>query len=461
MQPFTKFASLASAAALAACQGRGVGAVPSTAAQPLSAAQASRAAVDWPQFRFDDDRTGVNPRENTLNSRNVSSLQLSWAAQLGELVDYSSPAVVNGVAYIGSRDGRLWAYSSNGCGQSLCSQPLWTSVSLGQIIDSPTVTKGRVYVGSQTSFSSNDGKLDVFSAAGCGQSACAPIWQGLAGTDAILQSSPAVAKGRAFIGSHDGRLYVFDADGCGGANTCVPLWTAATGGSIESTPTVDGNTVYVGSDDGNLYAFKARGCGSSTCKPLWVGHLGSAVFDSSPAISGKRVYIGSQHGVAAFNASGCGASTCQPLWQASNSSDFFNGSPAIYKGRIYIGDEDGLAVYAAKGCGKATCKPLWLDFGVGFQAAVVSSPSIANGVVYAGRNTGEVLAWKAGPCGKFLCDNIWSGATNDQIVSSSPTVVNGKVYIGSADNGSSSNIQGRLYVYALRANSQAIRPISR
>lgn len=448
---------MATSVLLAACQGHGVGAVPApnTAARPLtSSAPARRAAttVNWPQFRFNDDRTGFNPNETTLNVGNVPRLQLIWAAQLGGLVDYSSPAVVNGVAYIGSLDGRLWAYSANGCGTSLCAQPIWVSTSFGQIIDSPTVAGGRVYVGSQTSFSSNDGKLDVFSAAGCGQSACPPLWQGLAGDESILQSSPAVAKGRVYIGSHDGTLYVFDANGCGGSSTCSPLWTAKTGASIESTPTVDRdtNTVYVGSDDGNLYAFKARGCGKSTCNPLWKGQLGYPVFDSSPALAGKRVFIGSQHGVAAFNAAGCGGKTCQPLWQAANSADFFNGSPAIYKGRIYIGDETGVGVYAAKGCGQKLCRPLWLDFGVGFQAAVTSSPTVVNGVVFAGRNTGEVLAWKAGPCGSSVCDNIWSGLTNDEIVSSSPTVVNGQVYIGSADKSSPSNITGRLYVYGER-----------
>ena len=61
---------------------------------------------------------------------------------------------------------------------------------------------------------------------------------------------------------------------------------------------------------------------------------------------------------------------------------------------------------------------------------MLSSPTIANGVVYAGRNTGEVLAWRAGPCGNPICNQIWSGAVGDQIVTSSPTVVNGQLYIG-------------------------------
>ena len=70
-------------------------------------------------------------------------------------------------------------------------------------------------------------------------------------------------------------------------------------------------------------------------------------------------------------------------------------------------------------------------------------------MVYAGRKTGEVLAWPAAGCGKSTCDNIWSGEFNEQIVTSSPTVVNGQLYIGSADNTYPSEISGRLYVFAL------------
>src|SRR5438093_1040594 len=153
-----------------------------TLALGMIAVQASAATVDWPQFRFDNNHTGVNPLEKTLNRRNVPTLQVKWQAQLGQLVDFSSPAVVGGTVYIGSSDGVLWAYPSTGCGQSLCTTPLWKSTSLAQIIDSPTVSNGIVYVGSQTSPTSNDGRLDAFSATGCGSSVCAPLWQGLAGT---------------------------------------------------------------------------------------------------------------------------------------------------------------------------------------------------------------------------------------------------------------------------------------
>jgi len=411
-------------------------------------APARATTSDWPQFRFNRRHTGRTPNETTIGPANVAFLGPAWEAQLGTLVDSSSPAVVGGVVYVGSTDGTLWAYPADGCGHALCTTPLWRSVSLAQIIDSPTVAHGVVYVGSQTSPTSNDGRLNAFDATGCPSGVCSPLWQGDAGPESILESSPALGNGSVFVGAFDGRLFAFPAGGCG-RSLCPPTWTGATGGSIESTPTVVGGVAYVGSDDGLLYAFDASGCGAPTCAPMWTGTIGSPVFSSTPAVAHGRVVIGSAKTLAAFDANGCAASTCAPLWTASAGIDFFGGSPAIAGGRVYLGLENGLGVYAAAGCGQAACDPLWTDFGSGAQASVQSSPTVANGVVYVGRNTGQLLAWGAAPCGASVCSELWSGFTQDPIVSSSPAVVNGTVYVGSADDRFPEDVQGRIYVFRL------------
>lgn len=409
---------------------------------------ASAAPIDWPQFRFDESHTGYNPFEHRLDASNVPTLRLAWAAQLGRLVFASSPTVAGGMVFLGSMDGTLWAYPAKGCGNELCTVPLWHSTGLAQIVDSATVQDGVVYVGSQTSFDDNDGRLSAFAAEGCGKSACPPLWQGRTGKDSILQSSPAVAGGRVYVGAYDGRLYAFDAQGCGQA-MCEPLWTGRTHGSIESTPLVAGGVVYVESDDGRLYAFDAAGCGAAACQPLWTGKLPGAAYAASPALADGVIYAAAAHGLAAFAAGGCGDSECTPLWQAVDRSQFFGGSPAVAQGRVYIGMESMIAVFDAAGCGKARCKPRWYLYGPGAQAAIESSPTVANGVVYAGRNTGEVMAWRSEPCGELLCYPIWSALLREQIVNSSPAVVNGRLYIGSADDLAPENTQGRLYVFTL------------
>lgn len=409
-----------------------------------------RAPLDWPQFRFDDAHSGVNPFETTITRKNAKFLSLAWQAQLGQLVFGSSPVVVGGVVYIGDTGGTLWAYPADGCGQDFCDTPLWRSSYLAQIVDSPTVAGGKVYVGSQTSFDSNNGKLDVFNANGCGKPVCKPLWRGLAGQESILDSSPTVSNGVVYVGSFDHRLYAFPADGCG-EKRCKPLWTGLTGGTIESTPTIDGQWVLVGSDDGNIYAFPAGGCGARKCQPDWVGQIGYSVFESTPTLVGDTIYIGSQHAVAAFPAAGCGQQTCQPTWlgQYQGEQSFFGGSPTVDNGKLYIGVENELGVFDANGCGHPVCAPLYFDFGPGAQASISSSPTVANGVVYVGRNTAEVLAWSTRPCGEFECTPLWVGRTNDQIVNSSPTVVNGTVYIGSSDKFFPGDKSGRIYVYRL------------
>jgi len=47
--------------------------------------------------------------ENVLNSSNASGLTLSWKASTGLFIS-TSPAVVNGIVYIGSEDGHLYAF---------------------------------------------------------------------------------------------------------------------------------------------------------------------------------------------------------------------------------------------------------------------------------------------------------------------------------------------------------------
>jgi outer membrane protein assembly factor BamB len=50
-----------------------------------------------------------NPCEKVLNVRNVGKLSLKWSYSTNYLV-YSSPAVANGVLYVGSRDNHVYAF---------------------------------------------------------------------------------------------------------------------------------------------------------------------------------------------------------------------------------------------------------------------------------------------------------------------------------------------------------------
>ena len=78
------------------------------------------------------------------------------------------------------------------------------------VISSPAVANGVVYVGS------GDDKLYAFDAPGNTNCSgmpriCSPLWT--APTGAAVDSSPAVANGVVFVGSFDHHLYAFDAAG--------------------------------------------------------------------------------------------------------------------------------------------------------------------------------------------------------------------------------------------------------
>ena len=59
----------------------------------------------------------------------------------------SSPAVANGVVFVGENNNRIAAFDASGCGRSMCPE-LWQYITQGAIVSSsPAVVNGRVYVG--------------------------------------------------------------------------------------------------------------------------------------------------------------------------------------------------------------------------------------------------------------------------------------------------------------------------
>src|SRR5207249_2095559 len=91
--------------------------------------------------------------------------------------------------------------------------------------------------------------------------------------------------------SNDGRLNVLDADGCGAA-VCPPLWTGQAGRSIDiASPTVAGGVVLVSGGD-FVVAFAADGCGTDVCEPLWKGR--AELMSNTPAVADGVVYVDAQ-----------------------------------------------------------------------------------------------------------------------------------------------------------------------
>jgi outer membrane protein assembly factor BamB len=273
----------------------------------------------------------------------------------------SPPKVVNGVVYVGAQDGKLYAFDaagSTGCAGTpvkTCA-PLWTAATGSEIAATPAVVNGVVYVGA------TDGRLFGFDAAGstgCAGSpvkTCAPLWK--AATGSPISGSPVVANGVVYVGATDSKLYAFDATGSTGCSgiptTCAPLWTAAVIGN-GNFPAVANGIVYVGSDTDDqhpgLSAFDAAGsigCSGlpKQCEPLWTapGHLGVT---ESPTVANGVVYVGDQdtrlYAYDAAGSTGCSGipKVCGSLWSFSTPHGSIHPSPVVANGFVYVGSGNG------------------------------------------------------------------------------------------------------------------------
>jgi len=433
------------------------GAVATTIA-PAVAAPGPAWVTEWTQFQGNARHSGVNRAEHTLNVDNVSGLALSWVGQVPGELDWASPVVAGGIVYITAGSAGLAVFPAAGCGAAAC-DPSWIGDTGPQAMAAPAVANGRVYVASQAGFNSNDGRISVFDAQGCGASVCEPLWKDVGGDESFITSSPAVSHGVVYIGSYDGKLYAFAAAGCG-RSRCHPLWTADVGDHVDSSPAVANGVVYAGAVDGTFAAFPAGGCGAATCAPLWTSNLRGGINLASPTVAGGMVFIGNGRYLNALGAGGCGAATCSPLWRGR--AEITGNTPVVFRGVVYVdaqpirqhGASLGVVeAFDAHGCGADLCPPLWT--GINFSNAPESSPVVANGVVYMGKGPASgfpvdsgVFTYDANGCGHPVCGALGFAQTGPEqfYLSSTPAVVDGRVYMGSTDTPTN---QAGLYVFAL------------
>lgn len=431
-------------------------------------------ACDWPTFGFDAAHSGASGDTSISAATVAGGLSESWRADLGAFPQdsiTSSPVVAKGTVYLGTSDGRVMAFDAKGVtnctgsGPRSC-QPLWASTATSQAITAtPAVANGVVYVGTQFGFVE---AYDASGVNGCGGTPriCFPIWSSK--QFGAFRSSPVVAGNRVYIASTDRFVYAFDTVGTSACTGNCPFRNAyATGARVESSPAVSGSTLYVGSDDHRLYAFDTSGTGcdaKGVCPARWTATTGD-VIRSSPAVAGGRVFVGSHDSkLYAFDAAGvtgCSGSpkTCAPLWTGALPGGT-DSTPAVSKGVVYIGSTtngtvagrinafDAAGVTNCSGS-PVTCQPLWVSNTI---SIIGSTPvSVANGVVYVVlavgifQFRGEIYAFDEAAGNAHcsgtprVCTPLWFDQPSDGgVVLSGVAVVNGFVYVAGA----------RLHAYA-------------
>src|SRR2546427_2818133 len=161
-------------------------------------------------FGFDLQRTRFNQSEHILNTTNVSHLIPYWSTSTAAYIN-SSPAVANGIVYIGSNDKIMYAFDAK------TGKILWVHDANDGVGSSPAVANGIVYVGS------DDDNLYAFNAR-----TGVTVW--IYTTGGPVWSSPVVANGVVYVGSHDNSLYALNEE------RGKDLWTHSIDNIVSSSP---------------------------------------------------------------------------------------------------------------------------------------------------------------------------------------------------------------------------------
>jgi len=342
--------------------------------------------ADWNMFRSDLSHDGVGTGNQPLTPT------LLWVFNTGSVYIESSPAVVNGVVYIGSNGGNIYALNA------AYGTQLWNYTTGNAVWSSPAVANGIIYIGSL------DDNIYALNATN-GEK----MWTYKTGFQ--VSSSTAVANGVVYVGSDDDNVYALN------ATTGAQLWNYTTGNGVSSSPAVVNNVVYIGSFDGNVYALNAINGAK-----LWSYSTDNPIY-SSPTVVNDTVYVGTEGGkIYALN-----AADGTELWSYTTApaspgydNDIFS-SPAVADVIAYISSDDNnlYALNATSG------EKLWINTQGG--PIGYSSPAVVDGVVYIGSYEHNVYALNA-----TTGIQIWNYTTGS-VIESSPAVVNGVVYVASDD----------------------------
>lgn len=243
-----------------------------------------------------------------------------WQKRLSGQI-YASPAVADGVAYVGTTGGVMNALSTTD------GSLVWSFSAGRPIFGTARVTDDAVY------FACDNGYLFKLRRADGTE-----VWRydlGDARVSRILPHPevydwdwhgprPLVAGGVVYVGAGDGGFHAVDAD------TGTRRWRAEKGGRIRGGAALDGERVVVGSADKFVYAFDA-----ATGREVWK-HDTEAEIEDEPLVADGKVLIGNR-GVGLIALS---AATGERLWQTTFWGSWIESTPVLVDGVLYVGSSD-------------------------------------------------------------------------------------------------------------------------
>ncbi|PJJ09605.1 outer membrane protein assembly factor BamB [Flavobacterium sp. 1] len=316
---------------------------------------------------------------------------LKWVFKTNGKI-FSSPIVHDGIVYIGSEDGNLYAIHEK------TGKIFWKFKTGGAVHSSPAIFNNMVYIGSFDGYyyaiDSKNGHLKWKFKTG-GEKWFGEIsFLGLKPVDQYMDdlwdfflSSPVINPDKqnpsVFFGSSDGNVYALN------ANTGELKWKFETKGSIHCSPVLYKNTLYIGSWDANLYALDIE-----TGKEHWKFETGTKIgfkgIESTVAIANDMVYFGARDPfLFALN-----AVTGKLVWKYDVAHSWIISSAVVDNGVVYVGTSD---TFALLGLDAKSGKELFRFKANGY---VYSSPAIVGDTVYFGDFTGNFFAVNTKSLGK-------------------------------------------------------------
>jgi len=299
----------------------------------------------------------------------------------GEVV--SSPAIVDGVVYVGSNDGKLYAVNEQ------TGRAMWSFPTEARISSSPAVDHGLIYFGSYDgnfyAVETATGKLRwKFRNAGERRYAAThlhgsmPAGETMPDPFDVYLSSPAVYEGKVYFGSGDGNIYSLD------ASTGALKWKFQTGDVVHASPAIADGRLYIGSWDSYLYALDA-----ATGKEFWRFKTGEDAdihnqvgIQSSATVAGGLVYFGCRDS----NLYALDAVTGQKRWVFNNKGSWVITSPVVQAGKVYFATSDTATLHILDAQTGAPIDSLK------FHWPIFSSPSIAGTTLYLAGQDGKLVA---------------------------------------------------------------------
>lgn len=344
--------------------------------------------TNWSHYGYDSGKSSFNPRESAIGVSNVSSLAVSWSNRHFSTIR-SYVAVVGNEAYYGDYRGTFRAVNAT-TGKLNWSKQL-SGKHQGHVIADDVIyvtSVSRLYA-----LNRKNGK-ELW------------VWDSPAGS----LSAPTVAGEQLYVQVGSPLvLHAFNAqDG-------VPLWTAS-GGRMA----VSGQHIYTTNHN------KLETLATRDGKRIWSVDLAEDNY-TAPVISGDSLYLNSASGkLTAFDISDRESAPQSPSWFASiepQSQGDGPATPAVDKQRVYIGSGDKFYSFDRAPKEPTEQKPLWVTR---VQSPFfVTSPTIANGIVYSAAGNSDLYAFEAST-GKLLWTHTVPGASNP--IRSKPVVANGRLY---------------------------------